>query len=202
MKDAKYDDLLTQKGGRGFPYLVFLDAEGNLAGKHNLERTVEGFTATGALVRALADAKKKGAAAEEFVLKAELALVDAAGIRKNPKPEGATPEQVKRLDVALANAEVMEDIEGLRGQRDPSAGVTLGKKYAEWKTAGKVPTWPYSSQTFWMLLMDFAAADKNAALFEEGLNALRPKFEKLRGGPEWIQKKEEILKKLKEEGKQ
>lgn len=200
MPGAKHDGLLQEKGGRGFPYLVFLDAEGTLAGKHNFDRSAEGFGKTGALVRDLAKAKK--GSADEFVLKAELGLVDAAEIRKNAKPEGATPEQVKRLETALANHEVQETLDGLRGARDKSVALDAGKKLLEMKTAGRVPTWSYPTQGFWMLIMDFAESEKDAASFEEALNTLKPKLEKLPGGQAWIDKKTEILKQLKEQGKQ
>ncbi len=41
-----YADLLSKKGGGGWPYLVAMDADGNVAAKHSGSRSVEGFLAT------------------------------------------------------------------------------------------------------------------------------------------------------------
>lgn len=53
MKGGRYDDLLREKGGYGFPYLVFMDATGDVLLEHEGPRTVAGFRETGARAAAL-----------------------------------------------------------------------------------------------------------------------------------------------------
>ncbi|MGH7152014.1 MAG: hypothetical protein ACREIU_15020, partial [Planctomycetota bacterium] len=46
LKEEPYPELLREKGGRGFPYLVFLDSDGGVIARHDARRTVEDFRAT------------------------------------------------------------------------------------------------------------------------------------------------------------
>ena len=72
----KYPDLLSEKGGRGFPHVVCMDAEGGVLAVLNA-RTVDGFKdmmKRGAEFQALVAKKDRTPAEELSVLKAELGL--------------------------------------------------------------------------------------------------------------------------------
>ena len=47
VEDEPYPKLLSEKGGRGFPFLVFMDAEGDVITPQGYDKfTVEGFQET------------------------------------------------------------------------------------------------------------------------------------------------------------
>ena len=54
----KYDRLLSKKGGRGFPYLVYMDSEGNVIG-HPAGRSVKAFEAGAKKAQHYLDLKNK-----------------------------------------------------------------------------------------------------------------------------------------------
>ena len=43
----KNQDLLQKKGGTGFPFIAFMDSEGNVIAKHEASRTAYGWARTG-----------------------------------------------------------------------------------------------------------------------------------------------------------
>ena len=47
IQGEKHADLLEQKGGQGFPHIVFMDAEGNVLAEHQGDRSADGFSKTG-----------------------------------------------------------------------------------------------------------------------------------------------------------
>lgn len=58
------DDMLGTVGGRGFPTIAFMSAEGDLIGMHQGSRDPEGFNGTLTKVNALLSAEKKLAAGD------------------------------------------------------------------------------------------------------------------------------------------
>src|SRR5437773_1688235 len=56
---AKDQQLLEEKGGEGFPYMIFMDPDGNMLAKHQGPRTATGFEETGAKACAFLELKAK-----------------------------------------------------------------------------------------------------------------------------------------------
>ena len=65
IKTDPHQDLLAKKGGQGFPYLVFLDAEGEVIAAHEGEQTVAGFREGLGKARAFLDLRKKAEAGDK-----------------------------------------------------------------------------------------------------------------------------------------
>lgn len=197
-----YQKLLQEKGGRGFPYLVFMDENGNVLARHEGPRTVEGFARTSEKVQAYLDLKKKAGSGDKdakidlLILQIELGHFKADEARRRAGELGEVPaERHKKLEAALANLEVMEIVQTVTRER--STRLAAGRKCLEMKKAGRVPSGEQESQIFWILIMDVAEEDKDAALFEEALNAIKERFgDKINKA--WLQQNEARLKKLKE----
>ncbi len=197
--------LFTEKGGRGFPYLAILDAEGNLLAKHFGQRTLEMFRETGrraqAKAQVLLDLKAKAgqgdAAAIHAYLLAQLELghlkLEEAR-RRADELANLSQEQTKKLRGLLADLEVEE----IAAVRDETSIVEAGRKCFEMKRAGRVPIGAEAVQAFWFMILEYAEDRKDAVAFEEGLDALRSKFGADPRMSMTLQEKEAVLKKLKD----
>ncbi|MBI3270289.1 MAG: hypothetical protein HYZ53_14865 [Planctomycetes bacterium] len=202
-----YQNLLEEKGGNGFPFLAVLDAEGGVLAQHDGARSAAAFEATvtkaQATAKELDELRKKADGGDEAAkidlllrqcelghVKPDQAKARLAELKNVPK------EKQAKLDGFLANGEVMQVAQSMDG-KDPQKMLEAGKKFAEMRKAGRVPTDEQMFQVFWILTLGYAESQKDAALFEEGLNALKTRF-----GPhirkEWVEQNEAKLKAMKE----
>ena len=199
----KHQNLLMEKGGMGFPYLVFLDAEGNVLAKHEGARDADGFRETGKKVRAFLELRKKaetggpGAKLDYLIARLDLGHAKVGDAEREVGGLGTlSAEQKARFEVALTNATILETVRAI--QNDEGAE-QAGKKFYEMYKAGKAaPTSDDAVQAYWILLMDCAEEQKDAVAFEAGFKALKAKFGELPQAQKWFKEKEETLKKLKE----
>jgi hypothetical protein len=199
-KDQK---LLQEKGGRGFPYIVFMDAEGNIVAKHQGQRTVSAFVETGKKAKAFQDLKTKadkGDKAAKFdylVAQIEMGHLDLAAANKRIEEiaKDITADQKKKLDGLVVNLEVSDIGSKVK---DETGKTEAAKKFLAMKKAGRVPTGEMEVQMFWIWIMDQAAADRDAATFEEGLNALKARFADNPNAKKFFEQREAQLQKLKE----
>lgn len=201
----KHDQLLSQKGGTGFPYLAFLDAEGNVLAKHMGMREVAGFSATAKTAAAFVDLKKKAengdkaAKSELLVQQLELGHLSADDARAKMKDVALSAEQKAKVEALLANAEVQDVLKTVT--QDKATRVAAGKKFLELKKAGKpAPAGEREFQSYWIFIMDAAEADKDARTFEEAYEALKKKYGP-NMSPQFTKMTEDRLAKLKEAGK-
>ena len=79
--------------------------------------------------------------------------------------------------------------------------VATGNRFLEMKKAGRIPEGDQEAQPFWILMMGAADDQKDAALFEEGVNALKTKFGGKPGTEDFFQKAEKRLGELKAAGR-
>lgn len=200
----KHGDLLEQKGGGGWPHIVFMDSDGNVLAEHEGARDAESFAKTGAKAKAFVDLKKKAekgdkAAKLDFLIaRLDLGQLNVTDAEKELKDLGKpSKDQQKKLDEILPNARVREVLKGIDSQE---AQVDAGKKFYEMKKAGQpAPTGDNEIQGYWILMMMHAEKEKDAASYEEGLKALKAKFGSNPRAQRFFQQSEEKLKKLKEE---
>lgn len=203
----KYDQLLSEKGGNGFPYLVFMDSEGNVIARHEGSRDAAGFAETGKKAQAFLDLQKKAAkgdrAAKIDLLIAQLEL----GHLKMDEAQGKlkelgelSKEQKAKVDGLLVGAEVQEILKTVKRGDKPSA-IEAGKKFYEMNKAKRpAPMGDNEFQGYWILMMDYAESQKDAAVFEAGLEALKARYgSNIRA--EFVRMNEERLKKIKDAGK-
>jgi hypothetical protein len=176
----KYPDLLTEKGGRGFPHLAILDAGGNVVAKPP-SRTVEGFQTALAEGRKLADlkAKKDPTAAEQVdLLILEIGL---GGLKFDEAKEraGAIKGLDEELEAKLAQGLLPLEVRSLlpAGRNPaPELRIAAGKTFAEMFRAGRIPADDESIQPFFIFMLDHAEAVKDAELFRTALGKLTERF--------------------------
>jgi hypothetical protein len=173
LKEEPYPDLLQEKGGRGFPYLVFLDAEGNVIARHEAERTVDRFQATKARAEAFLELRKKAAQGDRA------AKIDLLAARADLQPmtleaakaeaaalSALSPEESARLEPAFLSLEVREIV---------MSRETSGPKLVELWKAGRVPTGGIA-RAFWSGLASHAIDSKDRALLADLLARLRQDY--------------------------
>ncbi|HYC77815.1 MAG TPA: hypothetical protein VEI02_09325 [Planctomycetota bacterium] len=175
----KYDKLLTEKGGRGFPYLVYMDADGGVLGSP-AGRTVaafdEGLATAQAAKAKRADLEKraasgdKNAAAEllEDDLKSGRCDADAAK-KRMAAMSGIDPAVKARLESRLLDAEVSTIVGKAKGPEDLPK---IAEELKALKAAGRVPTGD-SAQTFWSVLFQASLKAGDAKGAEEAIEGVR-----------------------------
>jgi hypothetical protein len=211
VKTDKYQTLLTEKGGRGFPHLVFMDAEGTVIAAHEGARSVEAFEASGKKAQTYLDLKRKADAGDKAA-KADLVIADLdAGRLKSDEADkklaglgDLSADQKKALEAARSNADVRETYEKLR-PTDPAtakqAQEALAKAFLERKKAGKpAPTGEQEFQIYWFTLLGHGEQEKDAALFEEAFLAIKGKFGKMPEAKQALARMQKTLDRLKKGG--
>lgn len=204
IQGEKHGNLLSERGGNGFPHIVFMDSEGALIAVHEGARSAEEFAKTGGKAKAFLDLKKRAeggdaaAKAGLIIARLELRQLKAGEAREQIKGVTFTPAQQSKLDGLLNDAAIREILEGLK-TRDKAAMLAVGKKFYEHMKAGKpAPTGDSEIQAYWILMMDYAESRQDAGTFEVALAGLRGKFGAVASAKPFFDKKEAILKQLKE----
>jgi hypothetical protein len=175
-----YQDLMREKGGRGFPHLAILDANGDVVAKPD-SRDVPGFVA------AVADGKqflalrsKENPTVEDRIellgLEIKLGNYDLAKAREAAgEIEGMTDAQKAKVEDAIFPLEVMAVVPQTR-QPTPEQKVAAGKAFAEMFRAGREPTDQGLMQPFFIFMLDYAEAEKDVELFRSALGKLEAAF--------------------------
>jgi hypothetical protein len=200
----KHQDLLGQKGGQGFPHLVFMDSAGNVIAEHEDQRTAAAFAKTGEKAKAFlalkAKAEKGDKAAVVDVTIAELELGHIGAEEADQKLAGAklSKEQKEKIDGLKAAAEVRDVMKTVT--QDPATQAAAGKKFLEMKKAGKpAPADDQGFQMYWIMILNNAEKDKDVPLFEECLKALKDRFGTVPQAQAFFKAKDASLQKLKAE---
>ena len=196
-----HQKLLSEKGGRSFPYLVFLDPEGAVVGRHEGERDLAQFTATAKWAAAFVQTREKAlkgdksAQADYLIGQIDLGQVDQETTRKRMQelPE-LTKEQKAALDARLVDFEIEAVAKGVK---DKKGMIEAGQKYAEMKKAGKTPMAQETFTRYWSALMEYSESQKDAAGFEEAMNKILERYG-ASINPNWKKTSADRLKKLKE----
>src|SRR5438876_5889172 len=121
---AKDQQLLEEKGGEGFPYLIFMDSDGNTLAKHQGPRTATAFEETGSKARTFLDLKAKAEKGDASVkidfIMAQLELgqmkTGEAEVKIRETGGKVSPEQQKKLDGLLANAEIEQLLRSVKSE--------------------------------------------------------------------------------------
>lgn len=202
----KHQNLLREKGGRGFPYLIWMDDEGTVLLQQG-GRSVADFEQSLAKVGAFCALKKKAAdgdkeaANELFVVEVELGKTNAAAAREKAPTLQLSDALKARLDKALVTAEIRDLFETpVRSQDERNAIVQ--KLYGLYK-AGKKPGDDDEQLylNYWALVLEAAKTDKNVAAFEEGYTNLAAKLASNPRAQRFLEQQKAELEKLKAENK-
>jgi hypothetical protein len=201
----KNQDLLELKGGEGFPYLVFMDSDGNVLAKHQGDRSAEGFDATGEKVRAFLALKAKAAKGDaavkiEFIIaQLELGHIKPGEAESKLKETGGklSPDQQKKFDAIRANSEIEELLRGVRNEETKNEAAR--KCYERLKAGKPAPTNDPWQVAYWNLVLEYAETKKDVAVFEQCFSFLKEKYGNLPQAKNYFQEKEAKLKELKGE---
>lgn len=199
----KYQMLLPEKGGKGWPSVFFLDSDGNVLARHSGPFTVEGFEATGAKPRAFlelrAKAEKGGPPAKiDFILaRLELGQLRPGEAEERIREIGAapTPEQKRKLDGLVSNVDVEAILKPIKTEESKNAAA---KKCYERLKAGKAdPTIEPVRGGYWNLILEYAESVKDVEVFEQSIRVIKEQYSALPGVQQYLQAKEASLRKLK-----
>ncbi len=190
--------MLSDLGGRSFPWIVFLDAEGEIVGRHAGSQTVEAFSRTAGNVRRCLDLRKKAAAGDASVkldiaiLECTLGLTEFYELEEAVEGRELTAEQKKAVELCGVNAAVAEGAQLARaGGLEDVKG-----EFAEIYKKGVLPT--QNTFDFWAVLIQHAAAKGDAALLEESIRNLKEIFgPDHKAGNKWLAGFETRLAELK-----
>lgn len=204
---SKDQELLEEKGGQGFPYVVFMDAEGHVLAKHEGARTAEGFEesgrkATGFLVlKAKAEKGDKAAKIDFIIAQLELGHIKAGEAEVKIRETGGKPsaDQQKKLDAVAANAEIEALLKTV--QSEEAKNEAAKKCYERLKAGKAAPTNDPWQVAYWNLIMEHAESVKDVAVFESSFKFLKDKYGNLPQAQKYFQEKEAALKRMKEEKK-
>jgi hypothetical protein len=180
-------NLLTDTGGRGFPYLVWLDADGGVLAPQPYEKfSVGGFRDTlenaVAANRALkAKAASDASARADWLLKlgewGALSAADAdAGLADLAKT--LTDEQRAKLENRRNNAELIDAVNAALGSgaRSMEAYAKAAPAVLKLRAKGHVPTDETGFTLFRNVLIQHAKQTKDVKLFREVLEMVRTRY--------------------------
>lgn len=202
IQGEKHGNLLEEKGGQGFPYIIFMDSEGNVLAVHEADRTPEAFGKTGQKAKAFIALKEKAAKGDKaakidyIIAQLELGQLTADEADKKIKDTGTpTKAQLAKLESERVNASVLEIVKKIESEDEAKAA---GKKFYEMQKAGQPgPTSEQAVQPYYILGMNAAEEAKDAATFEKNLKALRAKFGDNPQAKRFFDAKEKVLEEMK-----
>lgn len=209
IKDRPNDDLLGKKGGNGFPYLVFLDAEGNVIAKHNGARNVEGFSKTAETANKFVELKKKAdggdkeAKVDLTLIQLEMGSVSVEDAKKAIADSGVelAGDRKAKFDELLLNAEINEVLQSVDGDNEESV-VTAGEKLYKMAQEGRTPKEENVVANFWSVIVTYADKKEDVKAFEQGLGELKERFGSNPRAAKWFEEKEARLEEIKAKQKE
>lgn len=173
--DEPHADLFLQKGGRGYPSIIILDAKGTPLARHpSSELTFEAFRSTHDTVVKWLALKERAEAGDKDV-ETELLLAELS-LNKVPYDEATgraarlrdvTPEQKEELSRLMVNLEFFWKVNSL--------GATPGNVYKNllaMKQIGHIPTGD-AGRMFWQRLSRYARDRRDADLYAESLEGMK-----------------------------
>lgn len=178
---AKYPRLLSEKGGRGFPYLVFLDAEGDVLIKVSGSRNVDGFKKDSEKLKSLLALKEKaasgdaGAKFDYLIVRIDLGLLSVEEAQKDRDSMRLSSAQVKKFDKAFVGLKIAAMLAKVRSRE---AAVDAGKQFAAMLKKGMTPSNPDSREwrNFMGYIMLYAEDEKDAGLYEDAFDRFKAQF--------------------------
>lgn len=192
------DDLLSVYGGRGFPTLKFLDAEGKAVAEPG-GRSVEAFQTTADALNSLADLKKriakgeKGLDAKLLLAEMNLGSVTFADAKKRlAGMKKVKPETKAKIKAALVNLEFDDLLNSMTRENQDE----IGEKVAKMAKDGRIPTGD-TADMFWSVVSGWADENGDVVLLEKGYNHLFKKYGEEERAKEYFEKLKERIEELK-----
>ncbi len=172
--DEPYPNLLQEKGGGGFPFLVMLDADGEVIAPHKGARSVEAFAKTAEASLAYADLKARYDAGDKTATLGYLmAALDLGAVKLAEANKIYSQVDEKELDQAqrdeikarLWSAEYQEILGTVSSLEN---AVAAGKGFKAMLDAGFKPD-DGQHPNVWAMVSYYATDSKNADLLAEAI---------------------------------
>lgn len=198
-----HQNLLSEKGGQGFPHFAIMNASGDVLKIHQGSRDVAGFTAsvneaaqTNAKLKELtAKAKTDKAAAKElFFLKLELGHLGYEAAKKQAGELTLTDDEKAGLKGQLASLRVNDILSKIETRDDFMKIAT--PKFVEMANNGEIPSNEALLQPFWISQMDWAEQEKDVKVFKRALEALEAAFGDNPRAKRFFDRRREVLESL------
>ena len=193
----KHGELLQEKGGQGWPYFAFMDAEGNVIARHDDEPAGPAFAKTGEKAKAFLSLKAKAETGDkpaqvDFLLaQLELGLINPADAEQKFKEATPSKEQEAKYAGLLMNVTVMKDVDALENNDQEKA---LGKKYYDHFKAGKpAPTNDQAMQWYYVSVLEHSEEKKDLPNIEAVLKILTEKVGKTESTKDFFERWEKKL---------
>jgi len=178
IKGHKYDNQIFEKGGRGFPYLVWLDADGKVLAPQG-DRSTAGFQKTYEQLATYLELKKKAAAGdaaagiELALIETELGIIDFGELESKLQGKRLSKEQKARVDLLEVEAGVKDALALLRaGRGKPESMTAAGKALYKFQKQGRAPESKQGRTIFFNILARYGQQTKNVVLMESSVKAL------------------------------
>lgn len=179
----EHDGLLSQKGGSGFPYLVFMDAEGDVLGEPP-GRSVQAFEGMAERAQRYLDLRRKSekSSAEEaelFSLEVGFGRLTLDQARAKRARLALPPEHDARLAQVIRSVEasqaVEEASETLRQRGDlETKGPAIGERlYRDFLEKGAAPHDPRLRVSFHALIVEYGIQRKVLPAAEAAVAGLK-----------------------------
>ena len=172
--DHPYDKLMSEKGGTGFPTLMFLDDQGRKLLKHTGARTTEGFSAS--LENAaefLSQIRKfesgdRRLAAPVFIRQLENGWFGYDEAVKRYEELGKLKSKDrKRIKALLVDTEVRTMVAD--AGKDERKRLAAGAHFVEMWKDKRTPSTAQVAYPFWALIADHAEAKGDKRLFKRAI---------------------------------
>ncbi|MCI0651158.1 MAG: hypothetical protein L0Z55_04675 [Planctomycetes bacterium] len=183
VQSDKHQDLLTRKGGNGFPYLIVMDGAGTVLARHDADRTIAAFDATlksaEKTAKSLAELEAKSAqgdaAAKKELLRTRISLGQLNFEQASAALKELTLSDAEKADFekTLVNLEASEILNGVVSAETHAAA---GKRLAQMLAAGRIPSEEQLAGGYWQGILKHAEKEADIALYERGLTELRKMF--------------------------
>ncbi len=194
-------NLLGQKGGSGFPHLVFMDETGLVVARQRGPREVADFRKLQEEAQAalqLRDQAKAGDPAAQFawlVRILELQPLPAAEVAAQVQAIGdLTSDQKSRLDPLLVTNDFKDAM--ITVTQDVPTQVEAGRKLAAMADTGRIPADKRDATNFWGTIATFAEHTKDKARFARAFESIKTLVPKTPNSEIWYAKMEAKLKEL------
>jgi len=203
LKDHKDEALFAEIGGRGFPTMKFMTADGKVIGEPSgrdvasFETSLKSLMVVTNIENRIAKGEK-GLENELFLAKMRLGLFDFEEAKAQlASLKKLTNEQQAEIKGLMVNLEVMSIMDTVDSDE---AAVAAGAKFKAMLDEGLIPTGD-SMGAYWSIIMTYAEAKSEADLFERCLNALKEKYGAEEGAKPFFEQKAKVLKKMREDVK-
>ena len=172
--DHPYDKLLSEKGGTGFPTLMFLDDQGRKLMKHSGARTPDGFADSLeeandflALIRKVEGGDKRQAGAV-FIRQLENEWFGhEEALQRYEELGKVKSKEKKRIEALLVDSEVRSRVAD--AGKDDRKRLEAGAHFVKMWKAKRTPSDARTSYQFWAFIADHAEAKGDKKLFKSAI---------------------------------